>query len=180
MHVDPRLGIQENRFLTHLRRDDVGIAAKRGAWSHGGPVYYIHLKKMIPVARAAIMLVLADALVRALPFATIARWIRREMSWTAAPDAAAAAVSRVGWATAAACRRLPWTIRCLAQAVAANRMLAAEGVPSELWLGVNSTGQPGTDGHAWLVAQGRTVTGRAARDRYVPVTAVKTPPPRPR
>ena len=132
---------------------------------------------MLYVGRAAITLVVADAVIRVLPFAAVARRIRREMSWRASPAESASSVKHVRWAIAAARRRLPWTIRCLAEAVAANRMLASRGVPSELWLGV----QPkpgGTDAHAWLVAGGCTVTGRAGRDRYVPITALKTPPPR--
>jgi hypothetical protein len=135
------------------------------------------VKDLLYVGRAAITLVIADAVIRVLPFAAVARRIRREISWLAPPGESAAAVKRVRWAISAAGRRLPWTIRCLAEAVAANRLLASHGVPSELWLGVQPKAA-GTDAHAWLVADGCTVTGRGARDRYHPLTSLRTPPPR--
>ena len=121
-------------------------------------------------ATAALALVLADLAVRVVPFRVLAR--RLESPLRAAPQPGGA--GRVRWAVEAAHRRLPWSVPCLATAVAANRLLARRGTPSGLWLGVRSGDHHTIDAHAWLVADGSVVTGRFERATYQPLHVLVT------
>src|SRR4051812_20051539 len=91
-------------------------------------------------AAAALVLAGTDALVRFGAFRIVAGRIQgavRRLRPIAEDEALA--VRRVRWAMAAAQRRLPWTVPCLATAIAANRLLAWRGIPSEVWLGVRAS-----------------------------------------
>jgi hypothetical protein len=121
---------------------------------------------------AALALLLADLAVRSLPFRMIARHIDATLPHTSTPQGNV--IDRVAWAIAAARRRVPWTIPCLAAAIAANRLLARRGIASELWLGVRPNRQIRIDAHAWLVADGRVVTGGAEKASYQPLHAIAT------
>lgn len=133
-----------------------------------------NVRSVTTCALAAIALVVADALVRIVPFAVLARRIERHLPRVSRNGDAGFATRRVRWAIAAAQRRIPWTIPCLATAIAANRLLAWRGVPSELWLGVHASGKPSIDAHAWLVAEGCVVTGGGAPNDYVPLHSLIT------
>ena len=128
-------------------------------------------------AIAAAVLVVVDWAIRILPFDVIAKRIRAELRWRASPADADVASPQVKWALSAAERRIPWTVPCLAQAVAANRLLAWRGVPSEVWLGVRPAGTATIDAHAWLVAGGTVVTGSAGKPQYTPLHSLVTPAP---
>jgi len=125
-------------------------------------------------AVAAAVLVLVDCLIRMVPFGVIARRIEAEMRWRTSPAEAEVASQQVKWALAAAQRRIPWTVPCLALAVTANRLLARRGVPSELWLGVRPAGTSTIDAHAWLVAEGRVITGSAGKPQFTPLHCLRT------
>jgi hypothetical protein len=138
------------------------------------------LQATTEVASAAVALVVADALVRAAPFGRIARRIQGPLRRGAPDGAREVAVRRVRWSIAAAHRRLPWDVSCLATALAANRLLARRGVASELWLGVRPGEPTSVDAHAWLVADGCVVTGGVGGGAYRPLHALVTAPaPRP-
>lgn len=70
-------------------------------------------------------------------------------------------VARLGWAIAAAARRVPWRSDCLLQAMAADRWLRRLGAAPELTIGVERTTTGGLDAHAWLRCNGVAVTGGA-------------------
>ena len=129
-------------------------------------------KRVIDAAIAAVMLVVADCVVRVVPFAVIARRVQRELRRGA--NDASDATKRVRWAIDAAHRRLPWNVPCLATAIAANRLLAWRGVASELWLGVRANEKLSVDAHAWLVADGRVVAGEAEHGDYTPMHSLVT------
>ncbi len=132
------------------------------------------LRSLGEFARAAAMLILCDALVRFVPFRAIARRVERGLPQATTGAAAELATRRVGWALGAVQRRLPWNVPCLATAIAANRLLARHGVPSELWLGVRTTSEATVDAHAWLVAEGRVVTGKRMHGEFTPLHALVT------
>lgn len=73
----------------------------------------------------------------------------------------------VGWAVGAWSRALPRRPTCLMQALAARRVMAARGVPCDLYFGVQaaavaSAATRGTIGaHAWLRCDDLVVTGEA-------------------
>ena len=125
---------------------------------------------VLEATAAALALVLADLAVRVLPFRMVAR--RIESPLRVPPRHGSAA--RVRWAVDAAQRRLPWTVPCLATAVAANRLLARRGTASELWLGVRSSDARPIDAHAWLVADGTVVTGRSGAAAFQPIQVLVT------
>jgi hypothetical protein len=133
--------------------------------------------RVLLAAAAAAELIAVDVMIRLLPFARIAGRIEGELGWAAPEAEAEQAAQRVAWAIAAAKHRIPWTIRCLALAVTANRMLARRGVPSRLWLGVKPA-SVSIDAHAWLIAAGRVVTGAASKAQYTPLHSLVTAPPR--
>jgi hypothetical protein len=135
------------------------------------------LLRVHDVALAAAVLVVVDCAIRIVPFTLIAKRIRAGLRWTASPAQAFIAAGRVGWALAAAKRRIPWTVPCLALAVAANRLLARRGVPSELWLGVRPAGTATIDAHAWLIAEGIVVTGSVGKPQYTPLHSLVTAAP---
>ena len=117
------------------------------------------IRRVTDAAIAAVVLVAADCAVRVLPFASIARRIGGELRSRAGEQDERRTIAHVTWAVDAARRRMPWAIRCLAVAVAANRLLAWRGVASEIRFGVRPTETAGIDAHAWLVAGGTIVTG---------------------
>ena len=125
---------------------------------------------VLEASAAALALVLADLAVRVLPFRMVARRIESPLRVRRRHGSAA----RVRWAVDAAQRRLPWTVPCLATAVAANRLLARRGTASELWLGVRSSEARPIDAHAWLVADGAVVTGRSGAGAFQPLKVLVT------
>lgn len=132
------------------------------------------LQALLEVGVALSALVVADLFVRFVPFDAIARRIDATLHRARSGDGVS--VRRVQWAISAAHRRLPWTVPCLATAIAANRLLARRGIASELWLGVRANAQMPVDAHAWLIAEGCVVTGRAEKNSYQPLHALITRP----
>ncbi len=70
-----------------------------------------------------------------------------------------------------ATRSLPGTTTCLAQSLAAERLLRSEGVNSRLSIGVADSGANGSnrvrlDAHAWVESDGVLVTGDDPHGKY--------------
>jgi hypothetical protein len=130
------------------------------------------LHALLEAAVAAVVLLAVDLVLRVMPFNAIARRIDRPLRRPPSPTAILTA-RRVAWSVDAARRRLPW-IACLATAIAANRLLAWRGVPSELWLGVRPGEEASIAAHAWLEAEGVVVTGGAEKKAFHPLHALVT------
>jgi hypothetical protein len=129
-------------------------------------------------AEAAMALVCARVLLRAVPFRWVAR-IAGAVSNGPAPDrtsrpASDPAAAAIGRAVAGAARRLPWRSTCLDRALAGRLLLARRGIPSTLVLGV-AKDQDLVHAHAWLVAGGGTVSGRRQAAHFNPIAAFRTP-----
>jgi Transglutaminase-like superfamily len=73
-------------------------------------------------------------------------------------DRAAQMVDRVSWAIGVAACRVPWRSDCLVRARAAQRWLARKGIPTEMFIGVRKN-RGSFEAHAWLLHDGKTVTG---------------------
>lgn len=84
---------------------------------------------------------------------------RQGRSESPAPPGADALVDRVAFAIPRVAAHLPWRADCFIQALAAQSWLARAGVSSEIWIGVRKDRVPGFEAHAWLLQDGRTVTG---------------------
>ena len=113
----------------------------------------------LAVARLAILIV---------PFRRIAPHLGRHMEQLpedAAPEQVAQA-RRVSWAVRAMSRHTPWQSACMAQAIAAKRLLQVRGVPSTLYMGLAKDESTSLQAHAWLRCGGFVVTGREGRERY--------------
>jgi len=129
--------------------------------------------RVIDAASALVALIVADVAVRFVPFNAIVKRVRSELRTTHTDDASIA-IKQVKWAIGAAQRRIPWTIPCLATAIAANRLLARRGIPSEIRLGVRTSATANIDAHAWLVADGVFVTGAREMPQFEPLYALAT------
>jgi Transglutaminase-like superfamily len=71
---------------------------------------------------------------------------------------AAQMINRVSWAIGVAGCRVPWRSDCLVKARAAQRWLAREGIPTQMFIGVRKD-RGAFEAHAWLRHEGKTITG---------------------
>lgn len=79
-------------------------------------------------------------------------------------SADAAAARAVRGAIRSAIVRLPFTVTCLAQSLAAARMLVRRRVPHRIHIG--ATMERGFQAHAWVEAAGLIVAGEGETERY--------------
>jgi hypothetical protein len=82
-----------------------------------------------------------------------------------AQEAAPAALETIPWAVRAASAYVP-SATCLTQALTLRTLLAQEGIPSKMEIGVTRDDEAGFAAHAWLEAGGRVVIGGERLDRY--------------
>lgn len=74
-------------------------------------------------------------------------------------------LDRVAWAVPAAASRVPWRSDCLVQALAAQNWLHAEGLQTQVHIGVARDGS--FTAHAWLTCGDMVITGGEVA-RFVP------------
>lgn len=77
---------------------------------------------------------------------------------------------RIGWAVLAAARRTPWESACLAQAMAAKRLLQHWNIPSTLYLGMAKDDENELQAHAWVRCGSIILTGESHLHRYAVVS----------
>jgi transglutaminase superfamily protein len=119
---------------------------------------------------ALVHLGIARAAVLSRPFNRIAPSLGEHMA-TADPaitEPQRAHAHQIGWIVRAVARRTPWDSNCLAQAIAAKRMLQRRGIPSTLYLGVTKgIEEPKQlEAHAWLQCGDIILTGRHGHERF--------------
>jgi hypothetical protein len=133
-------------------------------------------RELAALVEAAACLGLARLTVHLVPLSALSPHLGRHMAETgpAIAPAERPAALRVGWAIAAAARRLPWRCMCLEQALAARLMLRRRGLPSTLYLGA-SRGAEAMQAHAWLRSGELILTGAAERERFVVVSSFAEP-----
>jgi hypothetical protein len=117
------------------------------------------------LVRAAWLLVLLRLALAALPLPLLERLVRR---LARARSGTAPSVDQIGWALAAAARRVPGA-SCLVQALAARILLGRQRIPAVVRLGVARERGAALASHAWVESEGRVVVGDAHLDRYVPI-----------
>lgn len=79
---------------------------------------------------------------------------------------------QIGRAVRAVARHTPWNSNCLAQAIAAKRMLQHRSIPSTLYLGVRKS-KDATDNlnaHAWLACGDHILTGKGQHQEFTIVS----------
>jgi hypothetical protein len=118
-----------------------GNDAARGRWTAAD---------LWAFTQAWVLLLVADAGTRTLPFARLDRWLAPAVKGPAEE----AAVGRMVWATAAAARHHLYPMRCLPQALCLRRLLGRHGIAAELKIGVaRQDGELAA--HAWVEREGR-------------------------
>lgn len=86
---------------------------------------------------------------------------------------------KIGWAVRKASRFTPWQSTCLVQVLAAQRLLAAEGIGGAFYLGA-FMGREDEDrramlAHAWLICGSEFITGEPGHERFTAVSAFSWP-----
>jgi len=74
-------------------------------------------------------------------------------------DRDAVLAARIGYVLPRLSARLPWRSDCLIQAIAGQNWLNAHRLASEIQIGVERPDDGPFGAHAWLVHQGRVITG---------------------
>jgi hypothetical protein len=110
----------------------------------------------------------ARAALACLPFRRIAAWLGTlgAESGTELTAEHEAAVEDVAWSVQAMAHRVPWDSRCLAQALAAYRLLKRRGIAATVYFGVKRDPAVPFSAHAWVRCGGRIVTGAAGVEAY--------------
>lgn len=95
---------------------------------------------------------LARGFVLAVPFKYIAPHLGTHMGESSLilSEETATMAGYVGRAVRSAARNTPWSSNCLAQAIAAKRMLQHRGIHSTLYLGVKKDDAGHLTAHAWV------------------------------
>jgi hypothetical protein len=122
---------------------------------------------------AAAFLGLARLAVVALPF----RWLIHGSGQSEANRDdrtgrwSAESIARVRWAVGTLARYTPWDSNCLAQALAARRMLERRRIASTLHLGVRKDDRGQLQAHAWLRWRDQLITGGHGHKDYAEVAS---------
>ena len=110
---------------------------------------------------AEMLLVVARLGIVGLQFPVVRRALDRgvRMIGSSLVRTSANPVSRIGWAIAAAARRLPFRSTCLLESLAADAMLRRRGYASEIRFGVQPPSGGALAAHAWVEHEGAVVIG---------------------
>lgn len=68
-------------------------------------------------------------------------------------------ITRISRSVPRAARIVPWRSDCLVQAEAARALLSRQNIHADIRLGARKTAEKQLDAHAWLICDGRVVTG---------------------
>jgi len=117
---------------------------------------------------ALVLLAVARAAVLLLPFRWVARTLGKEAAQTPEQDhpATLRQVCRIRAMVLAVSQSVPWTSKCLDQAIAARIMLRCRRIPATVYFGVKNDEQGQLAAHAWLRSGSVYVTGGRVRQEY--------------
>ncbi len=117
---------------------------------------------------ALVLLAVARLAVLLLPFRWVARVLGKQEAQTPvqADPAQALQIRQIGVMLNKTAKNVPWTSKCLDQALAARIMLARRGIASTVYFGVKNDEHGRLAAHAWLRSGTLYVTGGAIRDRF--------------
>lgn len=119
--------------------------------------------------RAGAALLTARLSLMTMPFTTARKLVGRSQELLPMP-AARLSPERVVWAIEVAGRAMPLLRNCLAQALAAQAILARVAHPCELRIGVAKNERGELLAHAWLESGDRVLIGEFETDRYHPLS----------
>jgi hypothetical protein len=111
-----------------------------------------------------------------LPFRTLRRLLARAADTPLRVRRAERTTSaeRVAWAVEVASRHTPGIKTCLAQALAAQVLLARRGHPALLHIGVARGDRGQFEAHAWVESEGRIMIGGSELERFAPLPVTET------
>jgi hypothetical protein len=126
--------------------------------------------------KAALLVEAIKLGMRLLPFRTLRRLLARAADTPLGVRHAAHSTpaERVAWAVEAASRHTPGIKTCLAQALAAQVLLARRGHPALLHIGVARGDRGQFEAHAWVESEGRIVIGGSGLERFAPLPVTET------
>src|SRR5262249_42668197 len=110
------------------------------------------LAEKVLLLEALVLLALARAAVLLLPFRCVARTLGKQEAVDIQEDSAEfdQKVRRIGYIVRRASKNVPWTSKCLDQAIAAKLMLARRGLRTTIYFGVRTDENGELTAHAWL------------------------------
>jgi Transglutaminase-like superfamily len=120
------------------------------------------------IRESLLALFMARLALACVPFRCLAGWlgtVGAESGGELSP-AQEQAARDISWAVGALARRVPWDSRCLAQAIAAYRMLLKRGIEATVYFGVKPDPRRPFDAHAWLRCGPCLVTGGEGHSDY--------------
>jgi hypothetical protein len=131
-------------------------------------IVLLPLDEKLMLLEALVLLALARLAVLVLPFRWVARVLGKQEKETPRQDdpANAALVLHIKKMMQRTSRNVPWTSKCLDQAVAAKIMLARRGIAATVYFGVKNDAKENLKAHAWLRCGTLYVTGGRMRRRY--------------
>jgi hypothetical protein len=137
-------------------------------------MYLIKRVLRLPLAQKALLLEtlallsLARLAVLLVPFRWVAKVLGKQEAQTAVQDDPAKRpyVRLISVVVHKAAKNVPWTSKCLDQAIAAKIMLARRGIATTVYFGVKNDENGRLAAHAWLRSGTRYVTGGTNREHY--------------
>jgi hypothetical protein len=124
--------------------------------------------------KAALLLEVIKLGMLLLPFRTLRRLLARTMNTRIRLQRAnRLSPERVSWAVVVASQHTPGVKTCMAQALAAQVLLARRGYPALIHIGVVSGEREQFQAHAWVETEGKVVIGGLELERYAPLGVLK-------
>jgi hypothetical protein len=124
--------------------------------------------------KAALLLEAIKLGMKLLPFRTLRRLTSLVAGTPVRPRCADhPSAERVAWAVEVASRHTPGVKSCLAQALAAQVLLARCGYPALLHIGVTRGVQGQFQAHAWVETEGKVVIGGSELGGYAPLAILE-------
>jgi hypothetical protein len=135
---------------------------------HVRRVLRLSIAHKVLLFEAIALLALARLAVLLFPFRWVARVLGKQDAETPPQDnpAHALQIRRIGAIVYKTSQNVPWTSKCLDQALAAKIMLAFRRIASTIYFGVKNDEQGSLAAHAWLRSGTIYVTGGDIRDHF--------------
>ena len=74
----------------------------------------------------------------------------------------------VAWGLKVALRNIPWRVRCLERSLTLEWLLAREGIPASIRIGVRKAGVRAIEAHAWVEVAGQPLDDTTVGEHYLP------------
>jgi hypothetical protein len=130
-------------------------------------IFRLSWRDRLLIMEAIFYLAVSGLAIAVLPFRQVGRlaaWRSRRSE--PARQTRCAEIRRIRWAIVATARRVPWSIRCFQEGLAAQLMLRRRGVSSVLYYGAVPDQSGGLCAHVWVRAGRVDVLGSGTSSRF--------------